>query len=217
MINYTGHGGITSWVTTGYSASNINALANNGKLPIIFSVACQIGNFNGKTCFCESWLRATNNNQPSGAVVHYGSSIDQDWAPPMQAQDEFNHLITQETYATVGAYYYAASCSMMDKYGSGSSSSGTNMFNTWHIFGDPSLNLDGSDGGGEPPPPPPPSGDDTLTNGQTVSNLSASSGQWVHYKIDVPQGASNLTVQISGGSGDADLYTRFNAAPTTSS
>ncbi|MCP4044053.1 MAG: peptidase, partial [Gammaproteobacteria bacterium] len=63
---------------------------------------------------------------------------------------------------------------------------------------------------------PPPSGDDTLTNGQTVSNLSAASGEWVHYKIDVPQGASNLTVQISGGSGDADLYTRFNAAPTTS-
>ncbi|MCP3864901.1 MAG: hypothetical protein GY695_17510, partial [Aestuariibacter sp.] len=53
------------------------------------------------------------------------------------------------------------------------------------------------DGGGGTPPPP--SGDDTLTNGQTVSNLSAASGEWVHYKIDVPQGASNLTIQISGG------------------
>ncbi|MCP4040424.1 MAG: peptidase S8, partial [Gammaproteobacteria bacterium] len=48
-------------------------------------------------------------------------------------------------------------------------------------------------------------------------NLSAAKYEWVHHQITVPQGASNFTVQISGGSGDADLYTRFDAAPTTSS
>ncbi|MCP3872265.1 MAG: hypothetical protein GY699_03805 [Desulfobacteraceae bacterium] len=78
-----------------------------------------------------------------------------------------------------------------------------------------------SDGGGTTPPPPtptptPPPNDDTLTNGQTVW-LGAAKDQWVHYQITVPQGASNFTVQISGGSGDADLYTRFDAEPTTSS
>ncbi|MCG8420691.1 MAG: pre-peptidase C-terminal domain-containing protein [Proteobacteria bacterium] len=55
-----------------------------------------------------------------------------------------------------------------------------------------------------------------LQNGVPVTDLSASEGQWKHYRIDVPAGASNLRMQISGGSGDADLYTRFGAKPTTS-
>jgi pseudolysin/vibriolysin len=33
----------------------------------------------------------------------------------------------------------------------------------------------------------------------------------------VPTGASNLVMSISGGTGDADLYTKFGSAPTTSS
>ncbi|MFK8017182.1 MAG: S8 family peptidase [Gammaproteobacteria bacterium] len=48
------------------------------------------------------------------------------------------------------------------------------------------------------------------------SNLSASTNQWRRYTISVPAGMSNLTVTINGGSGDADLYVRRGAAPTTS-
>ena len=33
----------------------------------------------------------------------------------------------------------------------------------------------------------------------------------------VPAGATNLSFNISGGTGDADLYVRLGAAPTTSS
>ncbi len=36
------------------------------------------------------------------------------------------------------------------------------------------------------------------------------------YYVDVPAGATSLTVQISGGTGDADLYVRFGSEPTTS-
>jgi hypothetical protein len=35
------------------------------------------------------------------------------------------------------------------------------------------------------------------------------------YYIDVPESATNLTVELSGGSGDVDLYTRFDAEPET--
>jgi leucyl aminopeptidase len=52
---------------------------------------------------------------------------------------------------------------------------------------------------------------------ETRSNLSASSGNWVHYNAAVPSGRANLTVTASGGSGDADLYVRQGAQPTTSS
>ncbi|MCB1048991.1 MAG: M4 family metallopeptidase [Acidobacteria bacterium] len=57
----------------------------------------------------------------------------------------------------------------------------------------------------------------TLTNPSTVSGLSDSTGAWKMYKIAVPAGASNLQVAISGGSGDADLYTKFGSQPTESS
>lgn len=49
------------------------------------------------------------------------------------------------------------------------------------------------------------------------SNLSASSGNWLRYTANVGSGSSTLNVSISGGSGDADLYTRRGSQPTTSS
>jgi PKD repeat protein len=55
-----------------------------------------------------------------------------------------------------------------------------------------------------------------LTNGQSVTGLSAAKGTWLYYKVNVPTGATNLVIKISGGTGDADLYTRFGAKPTTS-
>jgi len=143
IINYTGHGSNTSWSTTGFSNTNINSLTNDDMLPFIFSVACVNGDFTGTTCFGETWLRATNSstNRPTGAIGFYGSTINQDWSPPMQAQDEFNSLLLNEVYITFGALCYNASCSMMDEYGSGSSDSGAEMFLTWHIFGDPSIEV----------------------------------------------------------------------------
>ena len=49
------------------------------------------------------------------------------------------------------------------------------------------------------------------------SNLSGSRGSWKHYTIEVDAGMATLNVDMSGGTGDADLYVRFNAQPTTSS
>ncbi|MCP4102653.1 MAG: hypothetical protein GY750_14710, partial [Lentisphaerae bacterium] len=59
------------------------------------------------------------------------------------------------------------------------------------------------------------SGDD-LSNGVPVTGLSASGESWLHYQIDVPSDSSNLTMVSSGGSGDADLYTRFGSQPISS-
>ncbi len=60
-------------------------------------------------------------------------------------------------------------------------------------------------------------GGNVLANGVPVTGLSASTGSSLAYALDVPTGASNLTFNINGGSGDADLYVRFGNAPTTSS
>ncbi|MGP9799939.1 S8 family peptidase [Rheinheimera sp. NSM] len=53
--------------------------------------------------------------------------------------------------------------------------------------------------------------------GSTLTNLSATTGNWLHYTVNVPSGMGSLTVTMSGGSGDADLYVRRGARPTTSS
>ncbi|MEL6871082.1 MAG: S8 family peptidase [Pseudomonadota bacterium] len=50
----------------------------------------------------------------------------------------------------------------------------------------------------------------------SADNLSASRRNWLRYTINVPAGMSTLTVQISGGTGDADLYLRRGSQPTTS-
>jgi PKD repeat protein len=57
-----------------------------------------------------------------------------------------------------------------------------------------------------------------LCNGSQVSGLSASRNNWTStYTLVVPAGATNLKFTIAGGTGDADMYVRLGAAPTTTS
>ena len=85
------------------------------------------------------------------------------------------------------------------------------LFRSWHIglraystFAGVTLTVN-YDEGGEPP-----EGD-----GFTVTNLSGAKSSWKYYTIDVPAGMAVLEIAISGGSGDADLYVRRGAQPTT--
>lgn len=66
----------------------------------------------------------------------------------------------------------------------------------------------GCDGGGDPGGEP---------GGFTETDLTAKRNAWLYYSVDVPAGTSALNVSISGGSGDADLYVKRGAQPTTSS
>ncbi len=140
VINYTGHGSQTSWVTTGFSNTSINALNNTDKYPFVWSVGCVNGDFNGLTCFGETWLRATDNSgAPAGALSCMASTINQSWNPPMEAQDEFNAILT-EAYLnnikrTFGGISMNGCAKMNDTYGS----QGTEMTDTWVLFGDPSV------------------------------------------------------------------------------
>ena len=59
-------------------------------------------------------------------------------------------------------------------------------------------------------------GDPVLANGVPVTRLSGAVGSKQFWRINTPAGKT-LTVRISGGTGDADLYVRFGTRPTTSS
>ena len=50
----------------------------------------------------------------------------------------------------------------------------------------------------------------------TVNNITVAQGEWYHLSVDVPAGAGTFTATISGGTGDADIYLRKGAQPTTS-
>ncbi|MEZ4387251.1 MAG: C25 family cysteine peptidase [Candidatus Krumholzibacteriia bacterium] len=134
IINYTGHGSQTSWGSTGFSNTHVNALVNRDMLPFIQSVACNNGTFSG-TCFAEAWLRATDGGQPTGAIATYMSYISQSWNPPMCGQDAAIDLLVRDEMRTIGGLWFNGSCQMMDEYGA----AGANEFLNWTIFGDPSL------------------------------------------------------------------------------
>lgn len=59
-------------------------------------------------------------------------------------------------------------------------------------------------------------GTTTLTNGVAVTGISASTGTWKHYKITVPASQTSLAIVMSGGTGDADMYVKRGAQPTSS-
>ncbi len=49
------------------------------------------------------------------------------------------------------------------------------------------------------------------------ANLSAAAGTWLYFTINVPECANNLTVTMSGGTGDGDLHVLFGSQPTATS
>ena len=79
---------------------------------------------------------------------------------------------------------------------------------------------------GVPVPPPPPACDSTnttpLVNGESSGNVSAITGEWKCWTLDVPEGALTLDVVLRDTSkrrtngGDADLYIRHGSSPVVS-
>ncbi|SKA63279.1 Zn-dependent metalloprotease [Enterovibrio nigricans DSM 22720] len=53
-----------------------------------------------------------------------------------------------------------------------------------------------------------------LSVGETVSNLSGVRGDTLFYRFAIPDDENSLRVELSGGTGDADLYLRKGASPS---
>ncbi|ATB27181.1 M4 family metallopeptidase [Melittangium boletus] len=56
-----------------------------------------------------------------------------------------------------------------------------------------------------------------LENGVAVTGLTGSAGNKKYYTLEVPQGRTRLVINMSGGTGDADMFVKADAAPSTSS
>ncbi|WEN15292.1 pre-peptidase C-terminal domain-containing protein [Rhodanobacter sp. AS-Z3] len=110
-------------------------------------------------------------------------------------------------------------------FGDGSTSTATNPSHTYAAAGTYTVSLQVTDnagasntktasvtvasaGGG---------GGNVLQNGVALTGQAAGTGAQLAYTVVIPAGASNLVISESGGTGDADLYTKFGSAPTLSS
>lgn len=142
IINFCNHGSISGWSVGGFSITHVNALTNVGKLPFIWSVACDNGRFTSGTCFAESWMRATHNTtgEPTGAIATMMSWISQPWQPPMTGQDEMVTILVERRNhikRTMGGVSINGSAKMIAQHGT----SGRTTHDTWLLFGDPTLTL----------------------------------------------------------------------------
>ncbi len=80
LLNHRDHGEFTGWGDPPYHVTNINALTNGDRLPVVFSLNCETGHFDNETdasgsgtgvndvCFSEAFQRKAN----GGAVAGFG-------------------------------------------------------------------------------------------------------------------------------------------------
>ncbi len=111
--------------------------------------------------------------------------------------------LANKTYWTATSTFNSGACGVE----SAATDLGYNKANVTTAFGAVGVSCAGGGGGGATT---------ELQNNVGVTGVAAATGADNDYFITVPAGASNLVMSISGGTGDADLYTRFGSAPTTS-
>jgi subtilisin-like proprotein convertase family protein len=71
IVQHRDHGSVTGWGDPHYSNSNIAALSNGTRTPVVFSVNCLTGAFDGSSdCFVEAFMK----KYPGGAVGAIGAT-----------------------------------------------------------------------------------------------------------------------------------------------
>lgn len=107
-------------------------------------------------------------------------------------------------------------------YGDGNSGSGATASHTYSASGTYTVQLTVTDNDGATNSTSqsvtvtaPGGGDSVLENGVAKTGLSGTTGDEEFFTLEVPAGATNLSFNIAGGTGDADLYVRFGSQPTT--
>jgi len=73
-INYSGHGGTTSWAGPRVSQADVRSLTDRDALPFVISNACITGDFRVAESFGETWQR-----HDAGAIMFWGSMDSSYW------------------------------------------------------------------------------------------------------------------------------------------
>ena len=158
----------------------------------------------------------------SAAANDIGGTTPPTNVPPVaNFSDIISNLVVNFTDSSTDSDGTIASRSW--NFGDGSTSTATSPSHTYAAAGTYSVSLTVTDnsgatntktasvtvfGGG---------GGNVLQNGVALTGQAAATGAQLAYTVVIPAGASNLVISESGGTGDADLYTKFGSAPTLAS
>ncbi len=139
ILNHIGHGNETGFGTITafwFDVTDVNNLNNTNMLPFLYLCACLSGDFDAvATCCAESWMWAGTTTAPKGAIGVYAASVTQSWVPPTVSQNHAMGLLKRENTTTIGGLCFNGSMYMYEQTGD------LEMLETWHIFGDASLDL----------------------------------------------------------------------------
>jgi serine protease len=167
----------------------------------------------------STWSNDTNECDLSHPIVTGGTTNN---PPVANFSDTISGLTVNFTDSSTDSDGTIASRSW--NFGDSSTSTATNPSHTYAAGGTYSVSLTVTDNGGATNTKTQSvtvassgGGGNVLQNGVALTGQAAATGAQLAYTVVIPTGASNLVIAISGGTGDADLYTKFGSAPTLSS
>ena len=145
----------------------------------------------------------------SGLDVHYSSGVYNKAFCLLAKTSGWDTQKAFKVFARANALYWGAN-ETFNNGACGVASAATDLgfsaANVATAFAGVGVTCGGGGGGG---------GGSALSNGVAKTGLSGATGSETTYTVVIAAGARNLTIAMSGGTGDADLYTRFGSAPTT--
>ena len=145
IVNYRGHGSVTTWQWTGsWNAGKIYALTNT-HFPPVFNVCCDNGTHNlTYNCLTESWLDGPG----SGASGALGASAPSATTVNHRMQRVLFWELFDEGNTCAGEMFAAVQTDAIQYFSAG----GLNNAKMYHWFGDPSMDIPNSDVSGAPFP-----------------------------------------------------------------
>ena len=136
MVVYSGHGGTTLWDAPRVNQTDVRNMTGVA-VPYVASHACITGDFNTGEAFSDTWVI----EPVSGALTFFGSSDSTYWYEDEDLETAiFDHLYSDPNLEII------PSVAEITQYGlqavDNSGSSRDNYYReTYHIFGDPSLEI----------------------------------------------------------------------------
>ena len=134
IVNYSGHGANTFWDAPRVTQDDVRSLSKSSSLPFVISNACITGDFRVDESFAETWQRSE-----WGSVMYWGSMDSTYWDEDDVLERRMFDGIFTGGKTTFGSITDFALREMAKFYGGSGRSD--YYFETYHMFGDPSIAL----------------------------------------------------------------------------
>lgn len=143
FINGRGWGNHDGWQYPSYLTTDVPALHNGWKLPVITSIYCGTGNYQSSACFGSAWLSVGTPTVQKGAVAFWGSSYT---GTSTRWNNCMDYAIYQSIFDggvhTCGPAMYAGKLAQYRNFPlPGDSTELRTYFHVFNLLGDPALEM----------------------------------------------------------------------------